>query len=150
MSSKRYAPLSIEPRTPRLAAIALVLGGAGALAGLWLAGLPGWCQPPLALGVLLLLRRDWRRHVSGRDARSIHALGRDSRGHWWVTTAAGRQGARLLGSSTVFPGLVVLSFATAGLGTIAIALTRDRVSPELWRRLLVSLRHEKPLQEKPS
>lgn len=148
MSSKRYAPLNIDPAPSRGLAVLLLLGTLAAIVAVFLSALPGWGRGGALLLVTLALWHGWRTHVSVRAPHGIRRLGRDAQGRWWIETGAGGvQRAQLLAGSTVFPGLTVLQFRTSSGRLRAIALTSGRLSAGSWRRLLVALRHENPLGE---
>lgn len=153
MSSKRFAPLNITPEFPLLLSLGLTLVWALGLLGLSLAELTPGLQLAGAVLSTALAVMAWRRHVAGGHAARIRAFGRDARGRWWVQTATGAyQRVRLCPDTTLYPGLLVLQFVPTGAGKqrrFCMTLTRGRVEPDVWRRLLVVLRHEQPLAESP-
>ena len=150
MSSKRYAPLSIRPEFPYLQAAGLVLGSGFAAGGIVLATMPLWFQGAAVLLLLVSAVGSWRRYIAGPHSRRVAAAGRDTRGRWWVEVPGGaRHLTRLLPDTTLFPGLIVLRFATVPEGTTySLTLTPECVDAGSWRRVLVALRHENALGEK--
>ncbi|MDX5333671.1 MAG: hypothetical protein LPK58_06455 [Gammaproteobacteria bacterium] len=141
MSSKRYAPLSVELTPSRPLAALLILGTLAGIPAIGLAALPWWARLLALVLLLVSIGEAWRRHVRPVAAGAVRRFGRDGEGRWWVETSReGRQAAVLLPGSTRFPGLLILQFRTAGARRAEVVLTPGRTAA--WRRLCVALRHE--------
>lgn len=133
--ARSEAPLVLETRASRGFQLGLVALAAAALSAVLMADLPLAIAPPLALFVLLVAIRAWRDHaqVAGMRLR----LSADGTLDW--RDPAGKEGQGRLASSARVGPLVALAVREASGPTRRIALWRDMLDADAWRRLQVAL-----------
>jgi toxin CptA len=137
---QRQAPLTIRPGISRRLLLYVLLTHGVALAVL--VPLPlGWItRGLLAALVLLSLGYSLWAHVLLRAPWSV-AEAVWSEAGWTITTASGQSyDARLLSSTYVGVGLVILNLRAGLLRRPSVVLTPDSIDPEQLRRLRARLR----------
>ena len=141
MSKPSAARLRFEAGPSRRLGLYLLPGYLAGLAVLPWLPLAWYLQLALALLILLGLVDAWRVHVVRSAPRAIRAAELDPKGAWTLWLADGRVlAARLLPSSFVHPGLLVLNFRTGRLARRHLVLSADAAAADVQRRLRVQLR----------
>lgn len=148
MSSRKYAAqLNLEPGRSLWLGVLLLLAHGGSLGVLFLVPLPVYAAWAAALIVLASMAWGIRRHALRLDRNAIVRLVWDADDAWLLVTAAGRElAAVLMTSSYVHPWLAVLNFQTEGTGVRrlwrrrSVVLLPDALDAESFRRLRVRLR----------
>lgn len=133
--ARSEAPLVLEPRASRGFQVGLVALAAAACAAVAMADLPLAIAPPLLLFVALATLKAWRSHA--RVAALRLRLAADGMVDWRDGSGAEGQG-RLASSARVGP-LVALDVREPSGKPRRIALWRDMLDADAWRRLQVAL-----------
>jgi hypothetical protein len=133
--ARSEAPLVLETRASRGFRLGLVALAAAALGAVLMADLPLAIAPPLALFVALATLRAWRSHAWAAALRL--RLSADGMLDW--RDAAGAEGQGRLASSARVGPLVALEVREPSGKQRRIALWRDMLDADAWRRLQVAL-----------
>ena len=151
MSSNRSAnrpitePLVIEPQSSRLLLAGLLVLHLGTMLIVFLLnGLP-WPGRLFLLGLVVLSGRYyWKQVIQRQPPKSIKRLTWRADGEWLLERVTGEKlTAELLPNAYVHPWLVTLALRDGASGEkIRLALFRDALDAELFRRLRVRLRLE--------
>lgn len=120
----------------------LTIAAMAALVALVASGLPAVVQVPLALLTLVIVVRAWKAQSCWTGARV--RLHRDGSGDWRREGMPCELRGRLIGHWQGGPlvALVLQPDGSTG-GCVRLALWRDQIDPEAWRRLLILLRHDR-------
>lgn len=140
-SSGSAAPLSLEPRPSRLLLAAILLSHGAALLVLPLLSAPVWLLAAAALALDLSLFHQLALHHWRILEASIRRAAWEADGLWRLWSGGGGEvRGRVLGSSVVLPGLLLLHLACADGRRRHWVLPADSLDAETRRRLRVRLR----------
>lgn len=147
-SSGSAGPLSLEPRPSRLLLAAILLSHAAALLVLPLLSVPPWLSAAAALALDLSFFHQLALHHWRILKTSIRRAVWEADGLWRLWDGAGGElQGRVLGSSVVLPGLILLHLACTDGRRRQWVLPADSLDASTRRRLRVRLRtstYERP------
>ena len=134
------APVELILLPPRRYAVFLALATLAALVALVVSGLPALGKLLLVPAALVTAASAWR--VQSRWTHAVIHLHRDGAADWLQKDSQQRLDGRLVDHWNAGP-LVALVLSPEQGARLRIAVWRDQVDGDAWRRLLILLRHDR-------
>lgn len=135
-------PVELQPGAPRLYAVLLTIAALAAVISVLVSGLPIPVQVLLALLTLVIAARAWKSQSRWTGARV--RLHRDGSGDWKRAGMPAELRGRLVAHWQGGPLVTLVLQAEGGIGEhVRLALWRDQIDADAWRRLVILLRHDR-------
>jgi hypothetical protein len=136
------APVELRPGLPRAYAALLASATVAALVAIAISGLPPVLRLALAPLPVVLAWRAWARQHAFTGA--VLRIDGEGRAEWRGPSDHGPVSGRLVAHWQAGPvAALVLAAAGAGSPRARIAIWRDQVDADAWRRLSILLRHQR-------